>query len=441
VHLTSLLAAFLLAGAPAFQPAPTAPPAAVDPVPSAADLVARLRAAYRSGPLAERVGLRAVGPDGRERAATVTLRLDAGEPGSRPARVRLDLGRLLVGVDGTRLVVVNTRDPAHYYEATLQGAVTAGDLRAHLPDVPLPQLDWAFPASAEAPEFWPLAGEIRWEGVSSAARGRQILCAGATGAGPLELTADVATGRLVQLAAAIGPPARPTRISISVRPLEPGDPAAWLPSIEGRLRVDSVSRLRPRESDLAIGSRLPGLSLMDDALDAWSLTAALAEAAGPADAPIPAPIYGALLLYDTTIPGAQVDASAVARDLAELSRELDRRRTFGEGGLPRLVVRPVGAIDLARISAASVAEAGARWESPDPSSGGSLAVGFPRPVWTPAGRTMLDALAPGSSAVLVVVDAEQKLALVLSLDSRADDAPTVVADVRSALEGWSIRDR
>ena len=115
-------------------------------------------------------------------------------------------------------------------------------------------------------------------------------------------------------------------------------------------------------------------------------------------------------------------------------------RVFGSSPQPHQ-------LDAARFEQAAVAEAVGVLEvgeiSPDQTSRLSAAwmeaAGeLPTPLWTSAGRDMLERFAPGASTAAIVIDAQQRLVAVIPLDGRAVDASPVEADVTAALtKAWA----
>src|SRR2546423_8443963 len=133
------------------QPEPPPPPAPAPEPPhdestkeQVSALLARSKESYRKGQTAERVSLRVSWPDGREARSTVTFLFDNGVPAlGWSHRLRLELGRLTVYADDSTLTVINAQDPGTVFTAALPEGLTLAALRAVLPPIALPQLDWA----------------------------------------------------------------------------------------------------------------------------------------------------------------------------------------------------------------------------------------------------------------------------------------------------------
>jgi hypothetical protein len=169
---------------------------------------------------------------------------------------------------------------------------------------------------------------------------------------------------------------------------------------------------------------------MSDDLTLWPLQEAIASAADPHNTGEPLAVAGVLVLYRPMLESSVADAQAVSEVIAKLARDNDRARALGEATPGRFLHKPVGVLEVGEISPDQTARLSSAWAG--------ATSDLPTPLWTSAGRDMLERFAPGASTAAIVIDAQQRLVAVIPLDGRGMDASLVVADVTAALtKAWS----
>lgn len=402
---------------PAISAAPEQLPAASVATPEAALLA--LRAAYRAGPLAEKVTVRVTSPDGRTRTASLTLRLRSAQ-GDTPAQLRLELGRLIVWAKGTDFRAVTPANASLCVQQTLEATVSTAQLAQLMPTLPLPQLAWALDEPGEA-VLSIGGGRLRWSDATLFdVEGSRVLH-GQSDWGRVEIAIAKDTGRLARLVVPLAPSGG--ELELSIRPLDPGDEASWVLDCTNRERVGAITLLRGTPGDLEKGARIPALGLMDDMLEPWSLAQALSL---PASSPRPDPArHAVLILYRPGQENAEEEAKTGYLAAETLKRAMDREALLNQGEPGLFLTRPVGVMELNEFTGSAVTAASARWNVP----------GASPPVWTSMGRAVMDRFVRGANAVLVVVDAEQRLVASIPLDGRVTDESKVAADLRAVLVG------
>lgn len=251
------LAALVLALGPG---ASAQPPRPIEPVPPEV-VLETIRAAYTKRPIADEVVVHVKGARGVERTESLVVRIDPGAtPGSAPERVLIELGVLKVCITGRDLVAVSTQSPDRYFQARLDGPPTAKTLASVLPPIPVPQLALAGADAELRSDLTPYTTGVAWSAaaIDSAARPAMAGLSGSSRAGPVSLTVVAASGRLSKLSATIGGRDGETALDLTIRPVDAGDPASWLPGIEGRRRVGTLAELRaPPPAPGSTGGRKP----------------------------------------------------------------------------------------------------------------------------------------------------------------------------------------
>lgn len=378
--------------------------------------------ACRRGAIAARIRLKVVGDSGRERTSRIEVRLDRGEE-TRPRRVALDLGRYTLFAEPDHLLVLDRYAPAIYASLPLGGEPTPESLGA-LPVLPLPQVQWALGPDEIDPShaLAPLVKNVSWTGIDAAPDAPQALLKGDSELGPVNVILDAATWRLISLRVSLGQGASPASIRIEAQAIDPGDPAAWAPSVAGRTSVGSIADLRPPPSDAVVGGRLPGLGLMSTDLAFHALRDELEPASDLAP-----PTLALLVLFHPGANGAMEDATAGIKAAIEAKHEIERKAVSDRVAAPRLVVHPVGMVELGEVSPRKITELAGAWRE-----------GFAEPVeplWSSTGQAMLDRFAPGASCVCLIVTPTERLAAMLRLDARAGEPEALTQDIRDAIDG------
>lgn len=372
------------------------------------EALARARAAYQSGPVAEQVVITlrpSVGPD---RTSAITLRVDAA-PG-QPRRVFIDLTRLAIAADDTAIQAQAPHAPHLTFTAPVSPPLSLRQLWIAVPPIPLPQLEWAL-GSDTARLGRAVAAILHASWLPARhSESRSIIFEGECPGGPASVEFD-ASGRLTALSIPLakdGP-----RLELSVTPL---DPAAgpWTLSPEGRASVPSIADLRAKPAAVTPGARLPALSFMTRDLDAWPLHEALAlpEPGSPGAA------FGLLIFYKPDSPTALADAQTGARAALTVADML-RAAQPDPARRPRTVPAVIALMSLGDMTRTRLAQADAQWPDSHP----------PR-LFSPNGPAEMERLAPGSAAAILVIDADQKLLAAIPLDGRND--PAAIAEEAAA---------
>lgn len=430
----------LLAGAAIAQPELTPPPpevAAEDAAEPAApetasELLRRVREAYATTSFAQRGAITLQDPQGRSVTSPIAFSVTRAAGDVRPA-LSLRLGHaLLFSMDATSLRGVHLANSGLFLDRIIEpDESTLAVLDSALPQLAVPPVWWAI-APDDAPierAFWMLPG-LRWDPRVLPAPGGTLVVMGQSQSGPAELTIDATTLRVVRLLALIGAAEAPTRYTLRLD--QPPEPARLaFPPIDGRVRVTTLSELKPRLPEIGVGSRLPSLGLMGQDLSAWSLDAAMSRPAPPSlvgkmEAP-----RGVVILFalgnDAPDAGGLSSSARSALAAAEaaqaLAQEFQRRTVLGDYGLPLVATIPVAVVEVGDLDPEVVKRTSAAW-SPDVAQA---------PLWTTGGRQLMSRIIAGASAIAVVIDHEQRVLGTIPLDAGLE--PEAVAqELRKLLE-------
>jgi hypothetical protein len=242
-------------------------PASVDvPVQLALDDVCH---AYGRSPAADEVQIKVrtlTGAAERERASE---RADAfrvftePDPGQHALkRLRVELGPVTIYAGEGRITAVSASAPALYFQTEYSGPLTPAVLAERLPPIPAPQLLFAVSPDPDAPmALPPYLREIRWTSAVArpTAKPPYVTVVGSSADGPVGMVVSADSGRLVNFSAEWGRPDSPgsTTVELAVKPIPPGDPAAWSLATAGRTRVPTLDALRPASAKAAPGPADP----------------------------------------------------------------------------------------------------------------------------------------------------------------------------------------
>jgi len=226
---------------------------AVEPVPAELFL-SDVREAY-SKPFADEVVIRLRASSG-DRADTVTVRVDPGAPGGqeRPHAVLLEMGPLRVYIAGGTLTAISTQAADKVYRRTFTGAITPAKLAELLPPLLLPQLAIVNPGDERLSSPLDVLRGMTWSEamVDESARPMTVTMRGSGPSGSMTLTALVSTMRLSKVSATVKRSGTEMQVEMTVRSVDPGDPARWAISTEGRREVSSLTELRPTPRPLEL---------------------------------------------------------------------------------------------------------------------------------------------------------------------------------------------
>ena len=393
--------------------------ASLQPAADTPTALARLLGAYRFHAIAERVALVAKDASS-EIASDVLLRVDAGNiAAERPARLRLDLGRLAIYAEGDRLIAVHTQNNEQYFEAKLDGGLSPESLAKVLPSLPLPQIGFALDRRAteelaiERSMMVVGAGETTWTGAWP--------LAGTAGETRVELvTTDIS--RLKSYTFTNGELTVRGTIDAIVTD-DAKRPDLWGISTEKRTKVAKLTDLRALPSEVHVGDRMPVLGMHRHDLSGWSLVDALRslqEQPPKANAMTAAAVI--CVIPSDNAPTQNI--LAAQKSLSWLSREFDNQRMAGITTCPRLITISVGVLELDQIMPAFVRQTREKL--------GTITDGATLFYWTSVGKAALNRIAPGTTgAVVLVIDSEQRLLGVIPLDNTLTDEETIAREVRA----------
>ena len=411
--LASTIALFLACSVPAqTEPASSAaPPAQPESIPTAHQVetideaLARARAAYQAGPVAEQVVITLKPDVGPDRTSTLTLRLDAPQ-----RRLYLDLTRLAIAADDHAITAQTPHAPDLTFTAPVSPPLSLPQLWNAAPPVPLPQLEWALGSDpAQLGRVIAAILHASWLPAQHTLTG-SVIFEGEFHANPASIEFDK-SGRLslLSIPLAIDGP----RLDLSITPLDPA-PGPWTLTAEGRTPVPSIADLRVKPAAITPGARLPALSFMTRDLDAWPLQEALAPS------PFGGPTFGLLIFYKSAHPSALADAQTGARAASSVA-DLLRAAQPDPARRPRTAPAVVALMSLSDMTRTRLTELDAQWPADSP----------PR-VFSPNGAAEMDRIAHASNAALLVIDADQKLLAAIPLDNRPD-AATIAQEAAAAI--------
>lgn len=386
---------------------------------SAADpqtVLTKVREAYRSGPVAERVTVRVENEEGRGRTDRVLLRITSSEEGG--PIIDLALGDLRVRAKGGSILAVNTRNTADYFAVEFDGPLTIGALERALPPLPVPQV-YILLSGGDAgfTDITPYARSVTWRGVREPDGGDDgpIVLTGRMSGGTVTLRADPLSYRLLEFEAAYSRAG--SRLEIAAAPIDPDEPIWTDFQPDERTRVGSLSRLTPTRPprEVGVGSTLPEMVFLSASSERWSLPGVFGS--GEADDE-PAPMAVLIFLRD-------VDAERVIEQRRLVTAAEEAIERFGEDGEGEAAVRFEGSrvvllADLAR------ADVGERIDA----AAGRYGDAF---VWTPDSIAVANLLPGDATASIVVVDRGLVVRAVVALDGQAEDG--VLSLLTSALLG------
>jgi hypothetical protein len=403
------------------QDSPAPKPPDLPEVSGHTDALARAAARFRNEVIAQTVLIRVIPPQGRERASRVDVLTDPRE-GSR--RLAMRLGRSLhIEATDDQFRAVSPRNDRDAFASAIGSPLTVPLLESLMPRVPVPHIEWAFGSEAHEGEF--LVHPIGWFRPHSVERDdnhAEIIIRGSTADGGASIVLALDTFALRRIAGPLPRAAPGTRVELTCRDADPTS-RSWVLDITERRRVDSLSALRPLPSELQPGDPIGGVGLMTPDLEPWLLNEAIREQAAQPTEQGSGPMFAVLVLYRTSVAGAEDGAFLACGSMAALKRNLDGRRLKGEESTPRLLVRPVAVLEPAEFTPGGAKDLERRWAS----------TGF-QPVWTSAGQRFLDRFERGAHAIAVVIDEDQRLLGTAAIDSAPGAGDAILAEVRAIIE-------
>ncbi len=404
-------------------PAETPRPERPEPgrVPTLEAAQSQILAAYRSNPVADRVQIRLIGFESRDRRSSVLIYADAGKADLRRPSLRLDLGQLQIfagdlSPTDRRLIAVNRFERSTYFPADLTGS-PAEALATHFHAVPLPQLSLSFGTTDTIDQLSSLITSIRWDSIDAQTdAGRQVLVLKGThgpNAAPLSLTVDRASGRLRRLAADL-PTTKPgTRIELTMASIDPGEPRKWVLSPEGRTAVESPTLLTPKRT-IAPDETVKNASLMRG-----DLTPVPIEAALPKDANNKPKGVGAILCVRAET-DALPDAETLAAALAALAKASTDPAASRDGfAISGVALLGVSEFDPARLDAIEARYAKAAKDAAVPHE----------LLFTSSRVLSVDRNGQPADIAIVLVNANLKVIQTFVVDGRSREADALAAEI------------
>jgi hypothetical protein len=294
------------------------------PPPTPADVLSRIQARYRSGPVCERMRVEVRTDGGRVARSWVVVRLDAAKS------VTLELGALRIAADGKAVTAVHDRNPQTVFTAAMpgEGALTLARLWQVIPPVPLPQFDLAAAADlGRLPSLAYYARDVQWDAAAPEPRAlagvpSRVTLTGHSDRGKITL---MAKGDQLQ-ALDIRDDVQGVTVRLQISPILPCKPEDARVDASGRTVVPQLADLQPRSGVLRTGAAVPEMQLSTAAGQVQRLKELLTP---PAEF-LPAPESERLVLVFTRLGKdpikdaaklGRVEADVLGRELTKLQRE------------------------------------------------------------------------------------------------------------------------
>lgn len=367
-----------------------------------AGTVEQLLKTYRAGPISDRVTLRVVGADKKERRAQILLWVDraqSGEPPAAPApsatptpgpaatpdqppakpappprtpQIRLDLGQLQIhtqaGVNGM-ITAVNRFERSTVYTAQVKAASSEtllAELSSHFQAMPFPQLAFAMGGDAPLADAMPLTPGLTFDSAEAGVEsGRAVVVmkgrhTGGRFGGPVTMSVERATGRLRRFAAEFDGASGGaiSRVELVCAPSDAGEAEKWGISLEGRSIVKSPADLAPRRPGLAAGESIRNASLMSEDLAPLSPETLLPKLPGNTPGGGSGRVVLVCFRGDGDAPPSEADLKAAA-----IAAGRAAKLAGGETPASAAVVRGVALLGLSEIDPTRLSALAARWRA------------------------------------------------------------------------------
>jgi hypothetical protein len=364
---------------------------------------ALIRGYYAGGPREESATLE-VGDGASARREVIRVGLDASQS---PPRIMLEFGGFRVAGAHGQVTAIHADAPGRY----ASGRVTsAEDLLAFMPGLPVPQIAAALGAaanSAAAREFVLGARfiEVIEDGAGDA---RRVVLRGGSNAGPAEIVADAASGRVLSMSGVVANEATdalPVRVSFEVIAPRGELPDGWELDVSGRRRVESITLLKPGPRAISAGDSLRALALSAGVeMQPFSIVDEHVRARAAAGGEVGV----ALVVFK---PGAAADDAEQVTTLAAAAAKLvEARRLVRADDADRVAdVLPifVGVMPIAEFSRERVEAFEKRWKDATRQAGVGGERLWPRVVWAIGGgplETLISRGKTGENWVVVAGD-------------------------------------
>jgi hypothetical protein len=221
-------------------------------------------------------------------------------------------------------------------------------------------------------------------------------------------------------------------LKLELTPTVPGNPAAWPIRIDARQQVASLTDLRPRVGDAAAAHVVPELTLLDATWSAWDYHSVFRKHPG-IDAPTPTHLALVFVRENAkdTFGAPSADAKAAEEELRKIEADLN---SAPSGKEPTPAVRLVHVVvpvmltmdDASRRKVDNAVRLRESTSGAGGERGGNI-------IWAASPDRTIERFAPGAAAVAVFIRADNSLAGIVLLDSRAKDPKSLRADFRQAL--------
>ena len=287
--MSALLAISALALAAAAPDSHQAPPARDTSAPATVEQAFdKLHAAYRTGPVADRVQIKVLADAGIEHRSTVTVFLNrsANTTNKPTPSLRIDMGPLSLAVESNHFTAINKLERSTCFTADLP-ELTPANLWEVIPAIAIPEIELAFGQATKLPDLAPIATDVAWALAPQTTDATRpvFTLAGSSPQGHLSLVADASTGRLrhftFEPAADLAKPASVHSVEMTIGPVEAGSPLKWELQSANRKPVASLQDLVPVRPALAVGDSLAEVTLMDADFVSYRIDQALDAAAHP----------------------------------------------------------------------------------------------------------------------------------------------------------------
>jgi hypothetical protein len=383
------------------------------PLPITPDIVlGDFRAAYRKEPVADEVRVTLRTPAGLVRSDRVVIRVDAAgvRTDDGPRAVLLTLGPLSIWLGEGKVVSTHESEPGAAFVREVKGPIEPAALRDILPPIPLPQLAALAPDPAALDEPTPYTPRVTWTGASldADARPPTATVTGSFAGGPVTMTIDGESGRLVSFRADTTGPDGPVTLELTAKPVDPGTPATWKIETAGREVVTKLAELRTGRVPpvLKVGDAVPDVALLGPDLSSWSLHEALASAAREQPGEPAPPAVLILFRADRVGPQAMTDAKSAAAALRGLKSADPPARFASRAGV---------VIDLGEFSRDRFQSLRRQWSEGAPE-------GVPDLLWASSAAQTIDRFSKEAAALAAVVAPDRTLRAVVVLDGIVDVA-------------------
>ncbi|MEK6703576.1 MAG: hypothetical protein AABZ53_15045 [Planctomycetota bacterium] len=420
---TIIVAAAATFGFDAPQAVGHQPAAESKAAPTVEGTLAQLHAAYRAGPLSDRVTVRAL-TGTKVRTVQVVIYTDAGEAAKeRPAQLRLDLQQLQIHAMGGKVVALNRFEKGTCFETEYKGEIPAALAESFRP-LPLPQVSLTFGADTSLRAPVPLAPDTAWiTAEASTEQGRaMVVLKGRSSAGEVSLTMEKSTGRLRRFSLTLASPSPGglTKLELISSPSDAGDSKKWGLETQGRTRVGSPSELAPKRASLAAGVSIKNTSLVTADLANIAIESLFAK-----DKSGKSPVAVVLVCFRAEGEGGLTKDTQAALS-ASVRAALDPG-VLKAGGV---VIRGVGLLGPTEIDPPRLALLADQWAKLAAEHGDRVPTNL---LFSSSRVLQVEHAGQAADSQVVVIDPDQKALAAMSVDGQADKEAETAAEIVRAI--------